>query len=49
MASGLAIVKVTAIGNNTELGKIGKSLETIEEEKTPLELQISNFVKKMVA
>ena len=48
VASGLAIATVTAIGNTTELGKIGKSLENIEEEKTPLELQINNFVKKMV-
>ncbi|MBL7936626.1 MAG: HAD-IC family P-type ATPase, partial [Bacteroidia bacterium] len=46
--SGLAIVIITAIGNETKLGKIGKSLESITEEKTPLELQISNFVKKMV-
>ena len=37
-----------AIGNETKLGKIGKSLEGIQEEKTPLELQITNFVKKMV-
>lgn len=48
VASGLAIVEITAIGNETQLGKIGKSLESIKEEKTPLELQISNFVKKMV-
>jgi Ca2+-transporting ATPase len=48
VASGLAIVTITAIGNETKLGKIGKSLESIEEEKTPLELQINNFVKKMV-
>jgi len=48
VASGLAIVTVTAVGNETKLGKIGKSLEDIEEEKTPLELQIFNFVKKMV-
>lgn len=47
VASGLAIVRVTAIGNQTKLGKIGKSLEGIQEEKTPLELQITNFVKKM--
>jgi Ca2+-transporting ATPase len=46
-ASGLAICKVTAIGNQTQLGKIGKSLESIEEEKTPLQLQIGNFVKKL--
>ncbi|WP_340201901.1 HAD-IC family P-type ATPase [Ascidiimonas sp. W6] len=48
VASGLAIATVTAIGNETQLGKIGKSLESIKEEKTPLELQITNFVKKMV-
>ncbi|WP_026705726.1 cation-translocating P-type ATPase [Flavobacterium soli] len=48
VASGLAIVTITAIGNETKLGKIGKSLEAIKEEKTPLELQISNFVKKLV-
>lgn len=47
VASGLAIVTITAIGNETKLGKIGKSLESIEEEKTPLEMQIANFVKKL--
>jgi Ca2+-transporting ATPase len=30
------------------LGAIGKSLENIKEEKTPLELQIGRFVKQMV-
>ena len=48
VASGLAIALVTNIGNATKLEKIGKSLEGIKEEKTPLEKQISNFVKKMV-
>ena len=48
VASGLAIATITAIGNQTKLGKIGKSLEAISEGKTPLELQINNFVKKMV-
>lgn len=47
VASGLAIATITAIGNQTKLGKIGSSLESIEEEKTPLEIQITNFVKKM--
>lgn len=46
--SGLAIITVTSIGNETKLGKIGKSLENIKEEKTPLEIQITDFVKKMV-
>jgi len=48
VASGLAIANITAIGNETKLGKIGKSLESIQEEKTPLEIQINGFVKKMV-
>jgi Ca2+-transporting ATPase len=48
VVSGLAIATITAIGNQTRLGKIGESLEKIEEQKTPLELQINNFVKKMV-
>jgi Ca2+-transporting ATPase len=47
VSSGLAICKVTAIGNQTQLGKIGKSLESILEEKTPLQVQIGDFVKKM--
>ncbi|MCX8480437.1 MAG: HAD-IC family P-type ATPase, partial [Sediminibacterium sp.] len=47
VVTGLAIAKITHIGNNTQLGKIGKSLENISEEKTPLEIQIHNFVKKM--
>ncbi|MBC8768646.1 cation-translocating P-type ATPase [Arenibacter sp. BSSL-BM3] len=47
VASGLAIATVTEIGNETRLGKIGKSLEGIQDEKTPLERQISSFVKNM--
>ena len=47
VAGGLAICKVTDIGSHTKLGEIGKSLASIKEEKTPLQLQISNFVKKM--
>ncbi len=48
VSSGLAIATITAIGNETKLGKIGKSLENIDEQATPLEIQISQFVKKMV-
>jgi Ca2+-transporting ATPase len=48
VASGLAIATITAVGNETKLGKIGKSLQNIKEEKTPLELQINSFVKIMV-
>ncbi|MBS1520905.1 MAG: cation-translocating P-type ATPase [Bacteroidetes bacterium] len=48
VVSGLAIAKVTAIGNNTRWGQIGKSLEKVNDEQTPLELQISQFVRVMV-
>ena len=47
VASGLAICEITAIGKNTQLGKIGSSLNAIEKEKTPLQTQINNFVTKM--
>ena len=48
VASGQAIARVISIGNNTELSKIGKSIDAIKDEKTPLELQIEHFVKIMV-
>ncbi|SDP96958.1 Ca2+-transporting ATPase [Mucilaginibacter sp. OK268] len=48
VTSGLAIATVTAIAHETSLGRIGKSLESIPDEQTPLELQIGSFVKKMV-
>lgn len=44
VASGLAICRVTAIGWETQLGKIGKSLESICENQTPLQIQIRQFV-----
>lgn len=47
IATGLAISIVDAIGSNTRLGKIGKSIDEIKTQKTPLEVQISGFVKKM--
>ena len=49
VTSGLAIATISAIGNETWLGKIGKSLESITEEKTPLEIRINSFVKRMAA
>lgn len=47
VTGGLAIAEVTAIGNGTKLGQIAGSLASIEEEKTPLQVQMSNFVRKM--
>ena len=48
VVGGLAIAEIYAIGNQTEVGKIGKSIEAISSEKSTLELQINDFVKKMV-
>jgi Ca2+-transporting ATPase len=47
VASGWAICEVTQIGNRTKLGQIGQSMEAIKAEKTPLQQQVGNFVKKM--
>lgn len=48
VTTGLAIVIISKIGNQTKLGKIGESIDEIQEEKTPLEQQIISFVKKLV-
>ncbi|MGY5847561.1 cation-translocating P-type ATPase [Salegentibacter sp. HM20] len=48
VTGGLAIARVVAVGNKTKLGKIGKSIEDITAEPTNLEIQINDFIKKMV-
>jgi Ca2+-transporting ATPase len=48
VGGGLAIAEISAVGNQTKVGKIGKSIEAISSEKSTLELQINDFVKKMV-
>ena len=47
VASGLAVYRVTKIGSNTEVGKLGSSLQNIKETPTPLQVQIQKFVKVM--
>ena len=47
VTTGLAFVEVTETGDRSELGKIGSGLQEINEEKTPLEKQVNDFVKKM--
>lgn len=49
VTSGYALAKINQVGNDTALGKIGKSLENIAPEKTPLQRQIDQFVKTMAA
>ena len=48
VTSGSATIVVTTVGNKTRFGRIGLSLQEIEVEKTPLQLQIQTFVKRMV-
>jgi P-type Ca2+ transporter type 2C len=47
VASGLAIIQVTAVGPNTTLAQLGKTLESIQQETSPLQLQLNSFVKRM--
>ena len=45
VVSGQAVGIVKAIGTGTELGKIGKALQSIEEERTPLQIQTGKVVR----
>ncbi len=47
VTAGWGYVEVKSTGMNTEIGKLGKSLELIKKERTPLQLQIDRFVKLM--
>lgn len=47
IVQGNGIVKVTAIGQNTEIGKIGKAIESVEEEPTRLKTEMGKLVKTM--
>lgn len=44
VTNGSAIIKVTEVGINTEYGKIGRALNSIAKEKTPLEKQIKKLI-----
>ena len=45
--AGHAWMTVTAVGVQTELGRIGSSIGGIQTEKTPLQRQINSFVMRM--
>lgn len=47
VTSGLAVCRTTAVGMQSRLGQIGRSLKEIPEEKSPLQVQMEDFVKKM--
>ncbi len=45
VVSGQAVGMVKAVGMKTELGKIGKALQSVEEERTPLQIQTGKVVR----
>ncbi|MBK9176851.1 MAG: cation-translocating P-type ATPase [Flavobacteriales bacterium] len=47
VVSGLALYRVTAVGKGTQLGKISTSLKEIDVQATPLQKQITRFVRNM--
>lgn len=46
--SGKGLMRVEKIGGATEVGKIGMSLEDIEEKETPLQQRLNVFTKNLV-
>ncbi|MBW8333805.1 MAG: cation-translocating P-type ATPase [Prolixibacteraceae bacterium] len=47
IVQGNGIVKVTAIGSNAEIGKIGKALDSVVEEPTKLKTEMATLVKRL--
>ena len=44
VTNGMGIIEIIAVGNKTELGKIGTSLSSVKKEKTPLECQVNKLI-----
>lgn len=47
VTNGRGIVMVTAIGMQTEIGKIANLLDTAKEKKTPLQISLDQFGEKL--
>ena len=47
IVQGNGIARVTSIGVNTEIGKIGKALEGVKEDPTRLKKEMGSLVKKL--
>ncbi|OYW26544.1 MAG: ATPase, partial [Methyloversatilis sp. 12-65-5] len=47
VVSGQATVEVSAIGNATELGRIGKSLDTISSGASPLQIELAKLARRL--
>lgn len=44
---GLAVIRITAVGKDTQLGRIGGTLAGMGQQRAPLEHQIHRFVRAM--
>ncbi len=47
VVSGSALAIVEKIGQKTEIGKIGQSLQEMKKEKTPLQIKLEKFSRKL--
>jgi P-type Ca2+ transporter type 2C len=47
VVQGQAVARALAIGEGTEIGKIGKALEKLETEQTPLQKETGDLVRKL--
>jgi len=47
IVQGNGVVRVTSIGSNTEIGKIGKALESVVEEPTKLKTEMGIMVRRL--
>ena len=47
ITSGSVVATVSNVGIHTQLGKLGKSIEGMEDVKTPLKIQIDKFVRRL--
>ncbi len=47
VTNGRGVVIVTAIGMDTEIGKIANLLDTAKEKKTPLQVSLDQFGEKL--
>lgn len=47
IVQGNGIARVTSIGAETEIGKIGKALNTVEQGQTKLKIELNSLVKKL--
>ena len=47
IVQGTGFVKITATAINTEIGKIGKALDSVKEEPTQLKKEIGTLVKRL--